>query len=343
LKSAIENQKSKIENPIDWQSVKKILVVRLRSIGDTVLSTPSLIALRRFLPDAQIDILLENWVAPVLQNFDVNVVTTLDSKLKTAWQLNQNHYDVVFNLHGGSTSTFLTFATQAKYRVGYSTYRYANLHTHLLSSSADFWQKEKTHSAEQQLALLGFIGVPVEDKPKSKLIISDEFTVRRSPMPFALLHPIAAFETKQWATKNFAEIAEFLMQKGLQIVAVGTKKEREVLDKLRSMSSVPIQTFDNLSLPQITKLASQAKFFIGNDSGIAHIAAAVETPSIVIFGSSNIHHWSPWTNAPHEIVYEKFDCQPCAGYVCEKFDEPKCILSISVESVTGAIERVIEN
>ncbi len=332
--------KFEIENPIDWTKVRKVLVVRLRSIGDTVLSTPSLIALRRFLPNAQIDILLENWVAPVLEGFDVNVVTTLDSKLKTAWQINKNHYDVVFNLHGGSTSTFLTFATQAKHRVGYATYAYAKLHNHLLTSSADFWQKEKTHSAEQQLALLGFVGVPVADKPKSKLIITD-VSVRQSPIPFALLHPVAAFETKQWATKNFAEIAEFLMQKGLQIVAVATKKEREVLDKLRSNSSVPIQTFDNLSLPQITKLASKAKIFIGNDSGIAHIAAAVETPSVVIFGSSNIHHWSPWTNAPHSIVYKKFDCQPCAGYTCEQFDEPKCILSVEVESVKSAIETVL--
>lgn len=331
---------------IDWQKVKRVLVVRLRSIGDTVLATPSLIALRRFLPDAQIDILLEDWVAPVLDGFEAvdNVLAvqkTSQSRFKTAWQIRQNKYDVAFNFHGGTTATFFVRASGAKHRVGFANYQYSFLYNYLLSSSSDFWQQEKTHSAEQQLALVGFVGVPVDDKPKSNLAIINESAVRSSKLPFALIHPIAAFATKQWSTENFAEIAEFLVNKGLQIVAVGTKKEREILDKMHQLSQVPIQTFDNLTLPQITNLVSRAKIFVGNDSGIAHIAAAVKTPSVVIFGSSNRAHWSPWTDAPNEVVFEKFDCQPCAGYVCEKFDEPKCILNVKVESVKEAIDNVI--
>ncbi len=333
---------------IEWQNVKRILVVRLRSIGDTILSTPSLIALRRFLPNAQIDVLLEDWVAPVLDGFEAidNVLTvekSSQSRFKTAWQIRQNKYDVAFNFHGGTTATFFVRASSAKHRVGFANYQYSFLYNHLLSSSADFWQQEKTHSAEQQLALVGFVGVPVEDKPKSNLAIINESAVRSSKLPFALIHPIAASATKQWATENFAEIAEFLVNKGLQIVAVGTKKERKLLDNLHQLSQVPIQTFENLTLPQITNLASRAKIFVGNDSGIAHIAAAVQTSSVVIFGSSNRAHWSPWTDAPHEVVYEKFDCQPCAGYVCEVFGEPKCILSVEVESVKEAIERVLQS
>lgn len=335
-------------NAIDWPKVKRVLIVRLRSIGDTVLSTPSLIALRRFLPDAQIDVLLEDWVAPVLQGFEAidNVLTvekSNQSRFKTAWQIRRNKYDVAFNLHGGTTATFFVRASGARHRVGFENYQYSFLYNHLLSSSSDFWQQEKTHSAEQQLALLGSVGVPVEDKPKSKLTIVESSAVRSSKLPFALIHPVAAFATKQWSTENFAEIAEFLVQKGMQIVAVGTKKEREVFDKLRQISQVPIQCYDNLTLPQITNLASRAKIFVGNDSGIAHIAAAVNTPSVVIFGSSNRAHWSPWTDAPHEIVFEKFNCQPCPGYVCEEFGEPKCILSVKIESVKEAIEKVLQN
>ncbi|MBX7173968.1 MAG: glycosyltransferase family 9 protein [Pyrinomonadaceae bacterium] len=336
-------------NEIDWQNVKRVLIVRLRSIGDTVLSTPSLIALRRFLPDARIDILLEDWVAPVLENFEAidNVLTvgkTSKSRFKTMWQLRQNKYDVAFNFHGGTTATFFVLASGARHRVGFETYQYSFLYNHLLSSSADFWQQEKTHSAEQQLALLGFVGVPVDDRPKSSLTISENssFIVHHSSFPFALFHPVAAFPTKQWATENFAEIAEFLVNKGLQIVAVGTKKERGILEKLQKISPVSIQTYDSLTLPQITNLASRAKIFVGNDSGIAHIAAAVKTPSVVVFGSSNRAHWSPWTDAPHEMVFEEFACQPCPGYVCEEFGEPKCILSVKVENVENAIERVLK-
>ncbi len=347
MKSKDQRPKTEDQNPIDWQNVRKILVVRLRSIGDTVLSTPSLIALRRFLPDAQIDILLEDWVAPVLEGFDVvdNVLTvsrkSKKSRFETARQIRRNQYDVAFNLHGGTTATFFVRVSGAKHRVGFSHYSYKFLYNHLLSSSVDFWQRKTVHSAEQQLALLGFVGVPVEDKPKSRLnVIQDsKFKIQN----YALLHPVAAFDTKQWSTENFARIAEYLSAKGLQIVAVATKKEREVLENLKTISKVPISTFDDLTLPEIIALAARAEIFVGNDSGIAHIAAAVQTPSVVIFGSSNINHWRPWTDAPHEIVYEKLPCQPCAGYFCKEFDAPRCILNVRTESVIEAIEKILRN
>lgn len=334
-------------NKIDWKTVKRVLVVRLRSIGDAVLATPSLIALRRFLPDAQIDILLEDWVAPVLEGFETvdNILTvgkTNQSRLQTAWQLRRNKYDVAFNLHGGTTGTFFVRASGAKHLVGFASYQYSFLYNHLAPTPQEFWQQEKVHSAEQQLALLGSVGIPVEDKPKSKLAIPEKSHIRSSKFPFALIHPAAAFATKQWSAENFAEIAEYLVQNGLQVVAIGTRKESKTIDKLIQNSKVPIQSYDNLTLPQVINLASRAKIFVGNDSGIAHIAAAVQTPSVVIFGSSNRAHWSPWTDAPHQIVYEEFDCQPCPGYVCEKFGEPKCILSVKPESVIAAIEKILK-
>lgn len=368
---------------IDWPKVRRVLVVRLRSIGDTVLATPSLIALKRFLPNAKVDILLEDWVAPLLQGFEhVDEVITVGSgakeRLRTAWKLRRESYDVVFNLHGGTTSTFLTRATGARYRVGYSNYQYPFLYNHLLSSSADFWHRPITHSAEQQLALLGHVGVPVKDRPKSFLSVSAEAIrsveqrfektveprgvleyvyesgafqrAQETPLPvresdllsnFALLHPAAAFSTKQWAPENFARIAEYLAARGIRRVAVAAKHEREVLRTLQEASRVPIAIADDLTLPEITALASRAKVFVGNDSGIAHIAAAVGTPSVVVFGSSNRDHWRPWTDAPNEIVFEKYDCQPCPGHVCREFGEPKCILAVAPEKVIAAIERVL--
>jgi lipopolysaccharide heptosyltransferase II len=353
----LKSEITKDQNPIDWTKVKRVLVVRLRSIGDAVLATPSLIALRRFLPDAQIDILLEDWVAPVFEDFEAvdNVLTvsrkSKKSRFETARTIRKNRYDVAFNLHGGTTATFFVRVSGARHRVGFSHYSYKFLYNHLLSSSIDFWHREIIHSAEQQLALLGYVGVPVEDKPKSHLAVTEnarnsieeklQSKIQNPKSKIALLHPVAAFDTKQWATENFARTAEFLSEKGLQIVAVATKKEREVLENLKKLSRVPILSFDDLTLPEITALASRAAIFVGNDSGIAHIAAAVNTPSVVVFGSSNINHWRPWTNAPNEIVYEKLPCQPCAGYFCKEFDAPKCILSVRTESVIEAIEKIL--
>ena len=91
-------------------------------------------------------------------------------------------------------------------------------------------------------------------------------------------------------------------------------------------------SFDDLSLPEVTALAARSQLFVGNDSGIAHIAAAVGTPSVVIFGSSNIAHWRPWNRAAAEVVFEEMPCQPCHGYFCEKFAQPECILRVPVHA-----------
>ena len=332
--------------------------MRLRSIGDTVLATPSLIALRRFLPDAQIDVLLEDWVAPILEGLrEVDNVLTVSrndkkTRLETALKIRRNKYDVAFNLHGGTTATFFVRASGAKYRVGFANYQYNFLYTHLAPSPLEFWQTKHAHSAEQQLALLGFVGVPVVDKPKSHLTVSKaaldsiETKLAKSQSPnlkcqIALIHPVAAFDTKQWATENFARIAEFLHEKNLSTVAVATLQERRVLETLRQTSRVPVLIFDDLTLPEITALASRAKIFVGNDSGIAHIAAAVETPSVVIFGASNIDHWRPWTNAPNEIVYAQKACNHSFGEIRKGSENPKCIRCVEVKEVCEAIERVL--
>lgn len=339
---------------IEWKNVKRILVVRLRSIGDTVLSTPSLIAIRKFLPDAEIDILLEDWVAPVLEGFEgVNVISTGTSnaaKLKTANYLRNRKYDVAFNLHGGTTSSMFVRATGAKHRVGLSHYRYKRFYNHIYTSAADYFGREKLHSAEQQLALLGFAGVPVDDMPKSRLTVTDSAMDKVRTIcgsgwfnsgNYALMHPSTAFFTKQWPTENFARTAEFLTKKGLNVVAIASKAESNVLAELTAVANVPITTFDDLTLPEITALASQARVFVGNDSGMAHIAAAVETPSVVIFGSSNRTHWHPWTDAPYEVVFTPFECQPCPGYECAAYGNPRCILEIPVARVNAAIENVL--
>ena len=339
----------------DWSDVRKVLLVRLRSIGDTVLATPSMLALKRFLPNVTVDMLVEDWVAPLLDDHPhVDKVVVLErggfmTRARLARELRAANYDVVYNLHGGTTSTFLTRATGARHRVGFETYQYAQLHNHQAPSPLLLWGQQKTHSVEQQLALLGWTGVPVTDRPRTQLGISSEATATINELlaqagltgrKIALIHPAAAFATKQWATENFARVAEALSERGFSPVAIAAANEKALLEKLRAEASVKITIFE-LSLPEVTALAAQSQLFIGNDSGIAHIAAAVGTPAVVIFGSSNIAHWRPWNSAPAEVVYEEMPCQPCHGYFCEKFDQPECILRVPATRVVAAIERLL--
>lgn len=344
----------------DWSKVRRVLVIRLRSIGDTVLTTPSLFALRRFIPAAQIDVLLEDWVAPVFEGLDLidRVITvskdSAPARARVARELRAARYDVVYNLHGGTTATFLTRATGAKNRVGFENYQYARLHNHVAPSPLEIWQRPALHSVEQQLALIGWTGVPVSDRPPTRLAVTDSalrsalqklqaagFDRFEEAKPFALIHPTAAFDTKRWATENFAGVAEHLRARGIVPVVVVAPNELGIANDLASQLSAPLVSLHDLSLPEVTALASRARLFIGNDSGIAHIAAAAGAPCVVIFGSSNRNHWRPWTNKPNEIVFEELPCQPCPGYFCAEFEKPECILRVPVERVIPAIDRVI--
>lgn len=341
----------------DWTNVRSVLLIRLRSIGDTVLATPSLYALKRFLPNARVDILLEDWVAPVLEGFSyVDNVLTLKRNSTTARarvmrQLRSLRYDVVYNLHGGTTATLLTRASGATRRVGLETYQYSRLYTHLAPSPLLLWKRQQTHSVEQQLALLGWTGVPVSDRPRTQLAVVEHAATSVAQRlreagwdeksPLALIHPAAAFATKQWASEKFARVADNLAGRGFTVVVITAPTEGQVAARLEQSSSARIISFNNLSLPEVTALASRARLFVGNDSGIAHIAAAVALPAVVIFGSSNIAHWSPWATAAAEVVFEELECQPCHGYYCEKFAQPECISRVPFEKVIAAVDRVL--
>jgi predicted lipopolysaccharide heptosyltransferase III len=342
----------------DWSAVRRVLVVRLRSVGDTVLATPSLHALRRFLPDARIDVLLEDWVAPLLEGSpEVDRVVTVrrksrSSRLRVARALRAEKYDVVYNLHGGSTAALVTRATGARRRVGYADYAYASLHNHAAPPSSELWGRARTHSAEQQLALLGWTGVPVTDRPATRLAVTPDDAARVAQRlrdagvdesdPFMLVHPAAAFDTKTWAAEKFARVVEHLAARGLASVAVAGPGESRVVEEVRAHSRAPLVSFTDLSLPELTALAARARLFVGNDSGVAHVAAAVRVPSVVVFGSSNVAHWRPWSQAPAEVVREEMPCAPCPGYTCSEFDAPECIRRVGVGRVTAAIERVLE-
>ncbi|HEX8890487.1 MAG TPA: glycosyltransferase family 9 protein [Pyrinomonadaceae bacterium] len=342
----------------DWREVRRVLVVRLRSIGDTVLATPSLYALRRFLPGAQIDVLLESWVAPVLEGFEAvdNIITvergSTASRARVVRHLRAARYDVAYNLHGGTTATLLTRASGARHRVGYSSYQYSRLFNHTAPPATEIWGEAKTHSVEQQLALLGWTGVPVSDRPATRLAVTEGASSSVSEKlraalvdeakPIALIHPAAAFDTKQWATENFARVIENLAARGFECVAISAANESQVVAALIENSKARLPAFTDLTLPEVTALAARARLFVGNDSGIAHMAAAVRTPSVIIFGSSNVAHWRPWTQAPALVVREELPCQPCPGYFCAEFDAPECIRRVRVERVTEAIERVIQ-
>ncbi|MGQ9896099.1 MAG: glycosyltransferase family 9 protein [Acidobacteriota bacterium] len=338
------------------------MLFRLRSIGDTVLMTPVLSTLKAWRPTLPIAVVTEPLSAPLLEPHPLvdeliviprtrRGMTDLGMRLQFIRRLQARRFDIGFNLHGGTTATWLMRLAGIPRRVGYALPNTRWLLTHVAPSPTEIWQKATIHCVEQQLGLLKLVGVPMPSPlPRTRLYCAPKARasviarLRQSGVfgPYAVIHPAAAFQSKQWAPTHFADIVSYLAQRGLQpIVLVGPGEEPTAEAVRRAMPVAHRALFvTNLPLSEAMALIAGCAFFVGNDSGPAHIAAAFERPLVVIFGSSNETVWSPWTNVPYRVVRHQLPCVPCAGSVCHTFPEPECIRRVTVAEVISAIEAI---
>jgi ADP-heptose:LPS heptosyltransferase len=157
----------------------------------------------------------------------------------------------------------------------------------------------------------------------------------------AVIQPTSKFHTKEWTAKGFAEIADYLNKRhGLSVILTGGPGEEAKLADIHEESRTKPAVLHSLSVAELAWILSRAKVFVGNDSGPTHLAAALSIPVVVLFGSSDSEVWFPW-RVDHRIVQNPFECNPCPGYRCLLYDEPRCILSISDSQVKIAIDELL--
>ncbi|MBI3950025.1 MAG: glycosyltransferase family 9 protein [Acidobacteria bacterium] len=340
---------------IDWTQVSRVLLVRLRSIGDTVLMTPCLTALKQFRPDLQVAVLLEKLSAPLLKGHpQIDELILLDrafsqwndgmKRLRLVRRLRQAKFDVVFNMHGGTTATFLCYLSRAPHRIGYRGYPYSFLLKHRAPDPEVIWQKPQIHSVEQQVGLLKWTGIPIQEIPATSLYTSDAAqgnAARRLARagirgPFAVIHPAATSEDKRWPTPKFAQVVKYVASRyGLPSVMIGAGHEAHLLDNLKGFAGRSAYPFTNLHLKEVMALCSQARLFIGNDSGPAHIAMAMRCPTVVIFGASDHRVWRPWGDTPHAVVRVETDLSG------RRLEPSERISYVPVGDVVDAIDRLL--
>jgi ADP-heptose:LPS heptosyltransferase len=320
-----------------------VVVIRLRSLGDTVLTTPALTLLNRARPDLRIIPIVERPFDAVLEgNPAVSRILSV-SRTAGAWErvgllreIRREKPQLCLNLHGGSTSAWLTALCGARYRAGFSHFRRRFAYNVSIPRAQQILgraENEPVHTAEHLASAVFYLGVPVVEIPRATLQAgAPPMEVRK---PYAVLHVTAAYFTKQWAASRFRQAAELLRCRGLEPVILAGPGEGAVFAEFPGL-----QCFAGRPLPWVQSLIAGAALFVGNDSGPAHIAAAFAVPTVVIFGSSNSKVWRPW-KTPHEVVETAWDCKPCPGDRCYAFDEPRCILSVEAQAVCAAIERLL--
>ena len=324
-----------------------VALIRLRSLGDTVLTTPAIRMLRRSLPQGRIHVVIERRFADVLEDHpDIDGILTIDrnaalrEKLGLLRRIRSLGAGLCWDLHGGSTSAWLTALSRAPHRAGYAHFRHGWAYNARIPRAQEVLGRDPqaaVHTAEHHAAGALFLGArTAQDGPD---IPAANLGARAAPgrrRPYAVLHPTAAFFTKQWGAANFRRIAASIRERrGLDPVFIAGPGEEEAFADLEGFECLRAP-----DLGELKTLLAGARLFVGNDSGPAHAAAAFQVPSVVIFGSSNSAVWRPW-KAPHRVVETSWDCKPCPGDRCYAFDEPRCILSVEPDAVERAIDDLL--
>ena len=305
-------------------------------MGDCLLLTSPLRALKEEFPGFRISVLVETRFADCFDgNPDIDEILPIGRKSE-ALRLAGRRFDLILNLHGGPTS--LMYALMARGPgVGFEQFQNRWLYSGILPRP-----DPAVHSVEATMGSFRWMGVKRQVAPALRYEIhSGEVAKFRTSLsnPYAVLHPGTVMETKRWEARRFAQLARSLQDLGLTaVLTCGPGEEAIVAEVARDVPSPKLIL--GLGIPELAELIRGAKLYAGNDSGPMHLAAAVGTPIIALWGSSDSRRWRPW-GVDHAVVQNPFECNPCPGYRCLVASTPLCIESVTVEQAIAAARQVM--
>src|SRR5947209_8472986 len=262
-------------------------VIRLRSLGDCVLTTPALALLKKTRPDLAIAVAVEDRFASVFEgNPTVSSVLAPEWRAVRSWKPR-----LCLNLHGGSRSLWVTALSGAEFRAGFAHHSTTLPYNIKIPRAQTILGVNRTvHTAEHLASAVFALGVPIQDVPRAQLFAST------SPLParYAVLHPFASAPEKQWPAERFLEVARYLTLWNVKPVFLAGPGD----------GAAPFRPYDMVqgSLREAKSVLSGAAVFIGNDSGPAHIAAAFGVPAVVFFSTSNPVIWGPWRTESETVI-----------------------------------------
>lgn len=350
-------------------AVRRILLVRVDLLGDTVLSTPAIAALRRGYPTAQIDVLVQQSTASVLAGeHEIAHVITYNPQIwreKGGWRsvlgllrrLRKTHYDIAISV-SGDIGSILTRLSGAKRTVGYAGEAYP----HMLTDPVPGRRYEVAqHETRYVLALAEAAGgiVRAEDVrpqlhtlPKERQEMATALRLARAKLgrhgPIIAMHAGARNgQAKRWPIQHFAALADqFAQDMDALVVVTGAPNEAPLAHDIAYLAQYPLLNVSGqTSLPQLVALLAESDVLVTGDSGPMHIACAVETPVVVMHGPTDPALSGP--TAPDAIVLRhKLWCSPCydASATAEcRFGNPVCMKAIAPRAVFAAVRRQLRD
>lgn len=345
------------------ETVQRILVIKLRHFGDVLLITPLLSTLRVNYPRALIEVLVYDGTEAMLAgNRDVYLTYTVDRNLKhqsfkaqyrgehALWNsLSTGHYDLVINLSDQWRAALYCRFLKPTFSLGFRYPKRNNLlwqscHSLLVDVAA-----ASQHTVLNNLGILAPLALPTlitnvtQAWRQSDIDEVDRLSRRHHLTDFVLIQPTARWAFKTWTVEGFTAVINHLTAQGIKVVLTGGRSPDEVAMVSAMMAGcLSPQRVVNLAgcldLPELAVLIDRARLFIGVDSVPMHMAAALQTPSVVLFGPSNLAQWSPW-QAPHTLLWAG-DYRPLPSPdTIDTHTTERYLSAIPVSDVITAVDR----
>lgn len=338
----------------DLQSIKRVLVIKLRHLGDVLLTTPVFSALKKRLPHARIDAYIYKEAAPMLEGHPAvedlieydrswkkwSLPKRLAKEASLLWKIRQNRYDLVLNLTEGDRGAMAARISGAKIRAGVDS---RAVYTHVAKTCPAL-----RHTVERQLDLLRRIGIFPEEGER-ELFWSVPDAVReemRQRMPwdhFILIHPTSRWRFKCWPEEKMRKLAERLLERGAKVVFTSGPDaiEQEMVARIAKGLDV-CNLAGKLTLKELGALIERAAALVCVDSVPLHMASALKRPVVAIFGPTSDITWGPWRNPRARVVSEAMSCRPCYLDGCGGSKKSDCLSRLSVDTVLSELELFAE-
>jgi lipopolysaccharide heptosyltransferase II len=342
------------DRPFHPSEVRSILFIRLYFIGDVLMSTPVLDALKRTFPEARLTVLIRKRARDVLLNnpnvdeiVEYDAVERYHSPLwqgRLALRLRRERYDLAVDLTGDLRSSWILLASEPAFRVGFN---HAGT-GFLLDRRIPY--KAEAHGVDHLLSSVESIGVTTPDRSPRIYLTEDEVEradelVRGAGVEasrgFAGLAPGANWPFRRWPPERFGALARLISERlGMPSVVTGSEEDSLLAEAVVEHSGgSAVSLAGRGDIRGLAGVASRAAVFVANDSGPLHVAASQGTPVVGLFGPNTPEVYAP-AGAPSRIVWHRYPCSPCDQKQCVRKDDP-CMAAISVDEVFEAVGSLL--
>lgn len=355
-----------LADAIDFSKVSNVLVIKLRHHGDVLLSSPVFTVLKRHAPHVSVDALVYQDTTEMLSLHPaIRCVHTIDRSWKRQGPLRQSRaelgllrklrharYDLVIHLTDHPRGMWLKWLIRARYGVARNdvvnplwrrtfTHLYAlprGMSRHTVELDLDALRRVGVYPEEQARALVLVPGVAAEERVRQLMAVH-----KLAGRAFVHIHPTSRWMFKCWPAGELGKTIDTLAaQFPIVLTAAPAARELAMIAEIKSACNVDvIDLAGQLSLKELAALIGQARLSISVDSAPMHIAAAMQTPVVALFGPSSEIVWGPW-QVKHRIVHSQHPCRPCGNDGCGGGKISECLTTLPAAAVLAAANELLQ-